>query len=256
MQPTLQRHVERIIGIGGLRVLKLLCEATMHRWMYKDWTRIAGGSFGTVYKCNLPLGDPSVVAVKQISKQTAIQDRCVFHDVFSEVVCLDSIRFEENVCQLYDYGVDETGYWIVMRYYPTTLKKWRESLKGTMSENLPALLAVFHQVLRAVQLLHSRGIVHYDLKCDNIMLDGLASEALDSRLAPASSHQHASELHSSLSGTLDWSTLSTGVPRIAVVDFGESLMLADDSQVDTKNRGTELVKCPEMLELEKVGKRE
>lgn len=281
--PCLAQHVETISHIGGFRLLKLLCETAMHRWMYSDWSCIAGGTFGTVYQCAVKFTETGTVAVKQISKQTSIQDRCVFYDVFSEVACLDAIRFEDNVCQLFDYGVDESGFWIVMKYYPTTLKKWRESLSGSLTENLVTLLGIFRQCLRAVQLLHRRGIVHYDLKCDNIMLDPERALNGDPMSLMFYGHDECDELsnnggdgcesHRSMRAPNDmaWSVLrddpsgqfdlpsslisTDRVPYIALADFGESRMLSGMDELDTRNRGTELVKCPEMIELEKVGKK-
>jgi len=223
--PQLTQHVDSICHTGALRPLKLLCENSMHRWMYANWTRLAGGTFGTVYRCDVLLGGIGTVAIKQISKQASIQDRCVCHDVFSEVACLDAVRFESHVCQLFDYGVDESGYWIVMRYYPTSLKKWRGMLNGSLNEHLPLLLVVYRQILKAIQALHRHGIVHYDLKCDNIMVD------------------------------VDMNSTNQ-IPCIAVADFGESRMMAAEDELDTRNRGTEIVKCPEMLEFERISKKE
>jgi len=251
--PWLSQQVEAISHIGGLRLLKLLCETAMHRWMYSNKTIIGSGQFGHVSRAEVQFSDQNVVAVKQIAKQKHIQDRCVFADVFSEIACLDAIRFENNVCQLFDYGVDEGGYWIVMKYYQNTLKKWREALVGTVDDNLPVLLAVYRQVLKAVHVLHRHGVVHYDLKCDNIMIDpdriwdgdGIQiSEAcnLDENHVPANRRP------------------STGVddqiPRIAVADFGESRMMLDENDVCTRNRGTEVLKCPEMLQIDKVARQE
>eukprot|EP00929_Paragymnodinium_shiwhaense_P079029 TRINITY_DN41056_c0_g1_i1.p1 TRINITY_DN41056_c0_g1~~TRINITY_DN41056_c0_g1_i1.p1 ORF type:complete len:3335 (+),score=785.03 TRINITY_DN41056_c0_g1_i1:162-10166(+) len=298
--PWLSQHVEQISHIGGFRLLKLLCESAMHRWMYSNWNRVAGGAFGTVYQCAVRLsGDDSAmpVAVKQIPKQNNIQDRCVFFDVFSEIACLDTIRFEKKVCQIFDYGVDESGYWIVMKYYATTLKKWRDSITGSMSENLPVLLAVFKQVMQAVQTLHSHGVVHYDLKCDNIMLDferGEGGELLPQvflseddaspesaayPLSPGTASsggvdegrysQQAQAMMAAATQALEGGTTpayspaaaaadacEAAAPRIAIADFGESRMFATTEELDLRNRGTEIIKCPEMLDLENFGRRD
>eukprot|EP00928_Gymnodinium_smaydae_P037382 TRINITY_DN2595_c0_g1_i1.p1 TRINITY_DN2595_c0_g1~~TRINITY_DN2595_c0_g1_i1.p1 ORF type:complete len:3301 (-),score=452.63 TRINITY_DN2595_c0_g1_i1:143-9151(-) len=331
--PWLSQHVEKISGLGGLRLLKLLCRTMMHRWMYTGWNRVAGGQFGTVYTCSVPLGERLTVAVKQIPKQMNIQDRCVFFDVFSEVSCLDAARFENSVCQLYDYGVDENSYWIVMKFYATTLKKWRESLDGTMSENLPLLMAVFREILKALYTLHWHGIVHYDLKCDNVMIDfdrggvgvadqhcsagsicggpplprvllrevwprsdGGVPDNTDCRTSSAAGMEEPGDAAAVSSWgrpvlreededteerekarAADTSALATSaakaagvapatspaesgtdeaIPCIALADFGESRMFTSMDELDTRNRGTELIKCPEMLVIESFGKRE
>ncbi|CAE8591727.1 unnamed protein product, partial [Polarella glacialis] len=214
--PWVFQQVENIGWIGGLRLLKLLCESAMHRWMYTNMRIIGGGQFGTVFQSMVQLSDQSnlQVAIKQIPKQTNIKDRCVFFDVFSEIVCMDSVRFEDHVCHIYDYGVDESGYWIVLKWYNSTLKKWRDSLAGSMNDNLPVLLAVFKQILKAIRILHKKDIVHYDLKCDNIMIElnkphGATGASED---AP-----HSTEHEEPKSSSHD-----ELVPRIALVDFGES----------------------------------
>ena len=157
----------------------------------------------------------------------------------SEVACLDAIRFEGNVCQLYDYGVDESGYWIVMKYYSTTLKKWRSSISEGVRENLPTLMAVFGQVLNAVHVMHEKGIVHYDLKCDNIMIEIGRTGAPSVTILAGGATKEQDE----------------AAPVVAVADFGESRMF-EDEELDLRNRGTEIIKCPEMLELEKVGRKD
>eukprot|EP00927_Polykrikos_kofoidii_P066131 TRINITY_DN61787_c0_g1_i1.p1 TRINITY_DN61787_c0_g1~~TRINITY_DN61787_c0_g1_i1.p1 ORF type:complete len:1186 (-),score=190.20 TRINITY_DN61787_c0_g1_i1:121-3522(-) len=305
--PWLSHLTERIGEIGGFRLLKLLCETTMHRWMYTNRNRIAGGTFGTVYHCTVQLGETSSVAVKQIPKQTSIQDRCVFFDVFSEVACLDAVRFKKHVCELYDYGVDVTGYWIVMKYYTTTLKKWRQSIPGAMRENLPVLLEVYSQVLKAVSVFHARGIVHYDLKCDNIMIDieHCADPGAPPRVAILEGVVSDEAAEKAVSGALGASVTAAGrdplprvsvaswaspvkedepmppvtvkplpisteqgvgvssgnvstrpVPCIAVCDFGESRVFAAADELDARNRGTEIIKCPEMLEIENFGRKD
>jgi len=36
-----------------------------------------------------------------------IYDRCVLHDIFTEITCLEEFRLEKCVTDLYDYGVDK-----------------------------------------------------------------------------------------------------------------------------------------------------
>ena len=86
------------------------------------------------------------MAVKQVKVSPTIADRCTFVDVFNEVACLEELRFCPHICEVFDYGIMDSSYWIVMKYYPTTLKKWRDELPGSVGEHLAVLLGVFAQV--------------------------------------------------------------------------------------------------------------
>ncbi|CAJ1446522.1 unnamed protein product [Effrenium voratum] len=179
------------------------------------------------------------VAIKQIPQQKNIQDHCVFVDVFTEISCLDTVRFEDHLCHIYDFGVEESCYWIVMKYYTTTLKKWRASL-GQMKDHLPVLLAVFKQVLKGLAVLHQHDIIHYDLKCDNIMVEVTPRSAWSPQSTAASPSEDS----------------GLEVPKVALGDFGESRIMENSQELDMRNRGTEIIKGPEMLELEVVSRRD
>lgn len=51
----------------------------------------------------------------------SIYDRCVLHDIFTEIAALEEFRIDRYVTDLYDYGVDENEYYIVMKKYPMSL---------------------------------------------------------------------------------------------------------------------------------------
>lgn len=73
----------------------------------KNWRKLAVGAYGTVYECFTSLSTPSVVAIKQMDLPVDMFDRCVLHDIFTEITCLEEFRLEKCVTDLYDYGVDE-----------------------------------------------------------------------------------------------------------------------------------------------------
>jgi hypothetical protein len=83
---------------------------------------------------------------------------------------------------------------------------------------------VFSEILSAIQFLHEdAGIIHYDLKMDNILVDY---------------------------GTLDHKDHHLFIPKVGVTDFGEARIVHSDTEVPCmRNRGTECLKSPEMLSI-------
>ena len=93
---------------------------------------------------------------------------------------------------------------------------------------LPSLTDLLEQVLAAVAELQARGVVHFDLKCDNVLLEPL----------PGTS---ASDF---------WSPPSDRPPfRVVLADFGESRLFPGglDGAATSRARGTDAFKSPEML---------
>ena len=105
--------------------MKLLCNSFTDISIYSDWQKIASGAYGVIYECKTNLPDPQTVAIKQMSIPKSIYERCVLHDIFTEITCLENFRLDPCVTDLYDYGVTKTDYIIVMRKYPESLKEWR-----------------------------------------------------------------------------------------------------------------------------------
>jgi serine/threonine protein kinase len=96
----------------------------------KDWKKLAVGAYGTVYECQTGLENPKSVAIKQMDLPSDIYDRCVLHDIFTEITCLEEFRLEKCVTDLYDYGVDRQSYYLV------TFHSQRPLLRATGNETL------------------------------------------------------------------------------------------------------------------------
>lgn len=78
--------------LASQRLLKLMCPQLFDLKLYnsgKDWRKLAVGAYGTVYECKTNLIQPKVVAIKQMDLPADISGRCVLHDIFNEITCLE-----------------------------------------------------------------------------------------------------------------------------------------------------------------------
>ena len=81
--------------LAGQRLLKLLCPSLFDLSLYNDgkgWVKLAEGAYGVVYEVNLNVVEPRTVAIKKMSLPKSIFDRCVLHDIFTEITCLEELR--------------------------------------------------------------------------------------------------------------------------------------------------------------------
>ena len=110
-----------------------------------------------------------------------IYDRCVLHDIFTEITCLEEFRLEKCVTDLYDYGVDKQSYYIVMKKYTCSLGEWRRRQGNDIAvfqQNLGLYVSIYNKVLKSLRAIHSHNVTHYDLKCDNILISFVGEDDL------------------------------------------------------------------------------
>lgn len=154
----------------------------------------------------------------------------MLHDIFTEITCLEEFRLEPCVTDLFDYGVDKTSYYIVMKRYAGSIKDWRVKQKAPMSENLSLYLSIYKEILRCFQTIHSHNVTHYDIKCDNVLIDFKQERGTSKDEGFSESHLYSDDF------------------SIAIADFGECYMFTNDRDAySNKNRGTDAIKSPEML---------
>ena len=88
-----------------------------------------------------------------------------------------------NIVPLYDSGDADGMLYFVMPYEEGPSVRARLSRDGTLP--LPDALSVLHDVARALQYAHERGVVHRDIKPDNVLLSGGAAVVTDFGIAKA-----------------------------------------------------------------------
>lgn len=136
---------------------------------YRIDTRLASGGMASVYQAmNVRLRRP--VAVKVIHPHLAEQPD--FAARFIQEARAAAALASPNIVSVYDQGVISTGLgeraYLVMEL--VTGPDLRSELRLHGSFKLGDALAITHQVLSALAAAHAKGIVHRDVKPENILL--------------------------------------------------------------------------------------
>ena len=132
---------------------------------YEITELIGMGGMADVYKAVDTVND-KVVAVKILKKEFADNDDFVrrFRNESKAIAVLS----HPNIVKIYDVGFTDKMQFIVMEYIDgITLKEFMEQ-QGILKWK--DAVYFINQILRALQHAHDRGIVHRDIKPQNIML--------------------------------------------------------------------------------------
>lgn len=135
---------------------------------YRTKQPIGKGSFGKVLLCiQILTGKP--VAIKVIEK-SQLKNSFAEKRVLQEIQILRKLD-HKNVVKLLEVFETETAIYLVMEYLDrgdlyTLLKSQK---KGRLSE--PQTKSLFSQLLKGLEYIHCQGILHRDIKLDNVLLD-------------------------------------------------------------------------------------
>ena len=142
-----------------------------------------------------------------------------------------------------------------MKRYPISLKQWRLIQDDNLDEMLPTYLSIFKDILEAVQIIHNNNTTHYDLKCDNIVLDfdpnDISNYKNNNNEYDNEKKNNNKNIFKNTSNS-NYDNLSMNLSSnsicIRVADFGEcKIFLNEKDEYCTRSRGTDVIKSPEML---------
>ncbi len=138
---------------------------------YRIEDRLSEGGMGTVYRGTHVLMDKTV-AIKVLRPALAADEKIVAR--FSREARAASRISHPHALSVTDFGEDENGIvFLVMEYLSgQTLK---ELIRNEGPMPLPRVVEIIRQVGEALDAAHEQGVVHRDLKSDNIMLLGSSS---------------------------------------------------------------------------------
>ena len=132
---------------------------------YKIGRSIGHGAFG---KVNLALHILSgqIVSIKSFNKKKNIFS---ISKIKNEVKIMSKLRKHNNIVKLFELFETEEHYCLVMENIVGGNLLNAINKMNKIPENLAKI--IFKQLIQALQYIHSNGIVHRDIKPDNILLD-------------------------------------------------------------------------------------
>jgi serine/threonine-protein kinase len=137
---------------------------------YRIEERISEGGMGTVYRATHILMEKAV-AIKVLHPSLAADDKIVAR--FTREAKAASRISNPHALNVTDFGESENGIvFLVMEYLRG--KTLKEVVRGESPLQLARVVEVTKQICGALDAAHAEGVVHRDLKSDNIMLEEVA----------------------------------------------------------------------------------
>ena len=150
-----------------VKVNDLVMERQISPWKYyKHLLTLGSGTYGTVKKVSL-INNPSTVrAMKIISKENIMEgvDNSKLIDEVEIIKKLD----HPNIMKIYECYVDQDNFYIISDFCDQGDLLGKLEKLGKMNEIVVKFL--MEQILNAVAYLHSKNVLHGDIKLENILL--------------------------------------------------------------------------------------
>eukprot|EP00594_Rhizosolenia_setigera_P005081 CAMPEP_0178949610 /NCGR_PEP_ID=MMETSP0789-20121207/6150_1 /TAXON_ID=3005 /ORGANISM="Rhizosolenia setigera, Strain CCMP 1694" /LENGTH=298 /DNA_ID=CAMNT_0020630159 /DNA_START=71 /DNA_END=967 /DNA_ORIENTATION=+ len=130
----------------------------------KPGSNLGEGTYGVVYKA-IDKQKDEIVALKRIRLE--VEDEGIPSTALREISLLRELS-HENIVELKDCVQSEGRLYLVFEFLDRDLKKYMESCNGL----LPPLLvkSYLFQCVRGLAFCHARGVMHRDLKPQNLLV--------------------------------------------------------------------------------------
>ncbi|KAJ3333756.1 signal transducing kinase of the PAK [Blyttiomyces sp. JEL0837] len=146
--------------------LRAICNPADPTKLYRNLSKIGQGASGGVYSA-YQVGTNNAVAIKQMNLEQQPQKDLIINEI---LVMRDSKH--KNIVNFIDSFLYKGDLWVVMEYMEGG------SLTAVVTSNYMTegqIAAVCKETLEGLAHLHSRGVIHRDIKSDNLLL-GLNGE--------------------------------------------------------------------------------
>ncbi|KAI9151829.1 Serine/threonine-protein kinase MST20 [Paramyrothecium foliicola] len=148
-------------GIDVVAALKRICSDGDPREIFRNFNKIGQGASGGVYTGN-ERGTNRLVAIKQMNLEQQPKKDLIINEI---LVMKDSSH--PNIVNFIDSYLCGGELWVVMEYMEGG------SLTDVVTFNIMTegqIASVCRETLKGLQHLHSKGVIHRDIKSDNILL--------------------------------------------------------------------------------------
>ncbi|KAL4480137.1 hypothetical protein ABPG74_020653 [Tetrahymena malaccensis] len=140
---------------------------------YKIESHIGRGAYGVVYKC-VHNETNQVVAIKTLRKITKTSQKLLKSEieVLQKIDCVNVVKMIESFSGNLPYDKQQYQF-LVMEYCESNLLDYVYHKKNHVLEEKDAV-DIFLQILNGFQSIHEKGIIHRDLKLENVLIqDGI-----------------------------------------------------------------------------------